>query len=118
LSQVTSLTLSGSVNDHALSMLPVQFSGLQSLQVLGSYYVSDWGLKKLSKAPHLAALLLQASCRMTHQSCCNDKLVKSSVACMVALLHSKEMYDWVCGFKLRPQNINPPPSYWRPNMPN
>uniref|UniRef100_A0A383W353 F-box domain-containing protein n=1 Tax=Tetradesmus obliquus TaxID=3088 RepID=A0A383W353_TETOB len=58
LSQVTLLTLSGPCNDHTLSQLPSQFPGLVSLQLLGSYYASDWGLKRLCKAPQLSALLL------------------------------------------------------------
>jgi hypothetical protein len=39
---VTLLTLSGPCNDHTLSQLPSQFPGLVSLQLLGSYYASDW----------------------------------------------------------------------------
>jgi hypothetical protein len=47
LSQVTLLTLSGPCNDHTLSQLPSQFPGLVSLQLLGSYYASDWWVLQL-----------------------------------------------------------------------
>jgi hypothetical protein len=47
LSQVTLLTLSGPCNDHTLSQLPSQFPGLVSLQLLGSYYASDWCVPQL-----------------------------------------------------------------------
>lgn len=51
---MTSLTLAGPANDHTLSQLPTQFPGLVTLQLLGSYYASDWGLKRLCRYGRLA----------------------------------------------------------------
>jgi hypothetical protein len=53
---VTLLTLSGPCNDHTLSQLPSQFPGLVSLQLLGSYYASDWWVLQLLPQMALYAL--------------------------------------------------------------
>lgn len=70
LPQVTCLTLAGPASDTTASNLGAQFPGLRTLQLLASDLLSDAGLKKLTRAPCLAGLLLERCRHVTEFGVC------------------------------------------------